>query len=156
MITIYTDSEESTINLGKKFAEFMKKGIVVFLKGDLGVGKTHFVKGFAKGLGIKDTITSPTFNIVNSYTSENFNLNHFDVYRVRDEDEIIDIGFEEYIYSDDISVIEWAQLIQGILPEDYIEVTIEKTDIESQRKITFNFSSIHRDMEEEFNDNTSR
>lgn len=155
MIVIYTKTEEETISLGEQFSKILDKGSVVTLTGDLGTGKTHFVKGLAKGLGIKSTITSPTFNIFNTYNENNICFNHFDVYRVHDEDEILDIGFDDYVYSDSISVIEWAELIKSILPEDKIDILIEKINNDTERKITFNFSNKYKEKEAIFNDNIS-
>ena len=108
------------------------------LNGDLGVGKTVFTKGFAKGLGIDEVISSPTFTIKKSYEEGRIPLCHFDVYRIEDEDEMEEIGYEDEFYGDGVSLVEWAENIRGILPEDAVEVTIEK-DLEKgfdYRRIT--------------------
>ena len=132
------NSIEETTNLGFQLGELLTPGDIICLTGDLGTGKTHITKGIAKGLGINDTITSPTFNIVNQYDSGRLNLNHFDVYRVSDPDEIYAIGFDDYIFSDAVSIIEWANYIEEILPKEYLHIHISK-DLslgENYRKIT--------------------
>lgn len=134
--------EVNTINettkLGSNLGKMLKPGDVICLTGDLGTGKTHITKGIALGLGITDIITSPTFNIVNEYTTGRLKLNHFDVYRVSDPDEIYEIGFDDYIYSDAVSIIEWANYIEEILPSEFIYINIEKNlkKGENYRKIT--------------------
>ncbi|WP_294350243.1 tRNA (adenosine(37)-N6)-threonylcarbamoyltransferase complex ATPase subunit type 1 TsaE [uncultured Clostridium sp.] len=132
------NSIEETTNLGFQLGKLLTPGDIICLTGDLGTGKTHITKGIAKGLGINDTITSPTFNIVNQYDSGRLNLNHFDVYRVSDPDEIYAIGFDDYIFSDAVSIIEWANYIEEILPKEYLHIHISK-DLslgENYRKIT--------------------
>ncbi|MBE6051543.1 MAG: tRNA (adenosine(37)-N6)-threonylcarbamoyltransferase complex ATPase subunit type 1 TsaE [Clostridium sp.] len=132
------NSIEETTNLGFQLGKLLTPGDIICLTGDLGTGKTHITKGIAKGLEIDDTITSPTFNIVNQYDSGRLNLNHFDVYRVSDPDEIYAIGFDDYIFSDAVSIIEWANYIEEILPKEYLHIHISK-DLslgENYRKIT--------------------
>lgn len=125
-----------TQKIAADFAKTLKKGDTVCMYGDLGAGKTAFVQGMAKGLGITDHITSPTFTIVNEYEGD-MPLYHFDVYRIADSDEMYEIGYEEYVYGDGISVIEWAELIEDILPDDRYSVTVLKdlTQDEDYRKI---------------------
>ncbi|NLK94803.1 MAG: tRNA (adenosine(37)-N6)-threonylcarbamoyltransferase complex ATPase subunit type 1 TsaE [Clostridiales bacterium] len=120
------NSIEETTNLGYHLGKLLRPGDIICLTGDLGTGKTHITKGIAKGLGISDVITSPTFTIVNEYDTGRIKMNHFDVYRVNDPDEIYAIGFDDYIFSDSISVIEWANYIEEILPKDYIHINIKK------------------------------
>ncbi|SHK67593.1 tRNA threonylcarbamoyladenosine biosynthesis protein TsaE [Clostridium cavendishii DSM 21758] len=120
------DSVEKTLEIGKKLGELAKPGDIICLTGDLGTGKTHISKGFAKGLGIDDHITSPTFNIVNEYHSGRLTLYHFDVYRVNDPDEIYAIGFDEYIFSNGVSLIEWANYIEELIPNEYLHIHIKK------------------------------
>ena len=120
------NSIKETSNLGSQLGKLLNSGDVICLTGDLGTGKTHITKGIAKGLGINDTITSPTFNIVNEYNSGRLKLNHFDVYRVSDPDEIYSIGFDDYIFSDAVSIIEWANYIEEILPKEYLHINISK------------------------------
>ena len=94
--------------------------------GDLGVGKTVFTQGMAKGLGIKEPVSSPTFTIVQVYEEGRLPFYHFDVYRIGDVEEMDEIGFDDYIYGDGVSLIEWANLIEEILPEKRTEIIIEK------------------------------
>lgn len=121
-----TNTPEETRNIGKKIAENAKAGQVYCLIGDLGVGKTIFTKGFAEGMNIKEHITSPTFTIVNEYTSGRLTLNHFDVYRITDIEEMDEIGYEEYFYGEGVCLVEWANLISEIIPENAIWINIEK------------------------------
>lgn len=132
------NSVEDTTQLGINLGKLLKSGDIVCLTGDLGTGKTHITKGIAKGLGIEDNITSPTFTIVNEYETGRLKLNHFDVYRVSDPDEIYALGFDDYIFSDAVSVIEWANYIEEILPQDFLHILIEKdlSQGEDYRKIT--------------------
>src|SRR5690606_12447510 len=103
----------------------LNTGDIVCINGDLGTGKTVFTNGIAKSLGIKEHITSPTFTIVNEYSGR-VPFYHFDVYRIADSEEMFEIGFEEYLYGEGIVVIEWADIIKDILPEEVIQVTIKK------------------------------
>ena len=119
-------SENDTFEIAKNIAKELKKGSIVCLDGDLGVGKTIFAKGFVKGLGIEDDITSPTFTLVQSYESLDNVLHHFDVYRISDESEMDEIGYEEYFFSDAICLIEWSSLIPDLIPENAIRISIEK------------------------------
>ena len=116
---------DETYKIGKLIGSRVNSGDIICLIGDLGTGKTHLTKGIAKGLDIKDHITSPTFTIVNEYIGR-LKLYHFDVYRVNDPDEIAAIGFDEYIFSDGVSVIEWANYIEELIPPNNLSITIEK------------------------------
>ena len=120
-----SNSYEETQKIAADFAKTLKEGDVLCMYGDLGVGKTAFVQGLAKGLGIDEPITSPTFTIVNEYSGA-LPLYHFDVYRIADSDEMYEIGYEEYVYGDGVSVIEWPQLIDDILPEKRYDIEIAK------------------------------
>lgn len=124
-IVIETNSPEETFKLGFDMGKKAKEGEVYCLNGDLGVGKTIFTKGFAKGLGIDENITSPTYTLVNEYNGE-FKFYHFDVYRINDAEEMEEIGFDEYIYSDAIVLIEWSDKIKELLPENIIKIHIKK------------------------------
>lgn len=133
-------SIEETTKIGIYLGNLLNPGDIVCLTGDLGTGKTHISKGIAQGLRITENITSPTFTIVNEYDSGRLKLYHFDVYRVSDPDEIYAIGFDDYIFSNGVSLIEWANYIEDILPREYIHIHIEKdlTNGENFRKILIN------------------
>ena len=129
---------EDTFVLGQKIGELVKPGTVISLVGDLGVGKTVFTQGLAKGLGITEPVNSPTFTIVQVYDGGRLPFYHFDVYRIGDIEEMDEIGYEDYFYGEGVCLIEWADLIREILPEQMCRVTIEK-DLEKgfdYRKIT--------------------
>ena len=131
-------SPEETGKLGRKLGENAKPGEVYTLIGDLGVGKTVLTQGIADGLGISEAICSPTFTIVQVYEEGRIPFYHFDVYRIGDIEEMDEIGYEDYFYGDGLCMIEWANLIEEILPDTYKEITIEK-DLEKgfdYRKIT--------------------
>ena len=137
-MVIETRSPEETFRLGRKLGEAAVPGQVFTLTGDLGTGKTVFTQGFAKGLGIEEPVNSPTFTIVQVYDEGRLPLYHFDVYRIGDIEEMEEVGFEDYIMGDGVSLIEWAELIREILPEKRTAVRIEK-DLEQgvdYRKIT--------------------
>jgi hydrolase, P-loop family len=121
------------MNIAKSLASSLKPGTVIALDGELGAGKTVFVKGIAMGLGIFENITSPTFTIVKEYSGR-LKLYHFDVYRIEDSSELFEIGFDEYINGEGVSVIEWAVNIEDTLPSDTIYINIEGSGY-SQRKI---------------------
>lgn len=137
--TIYeTYSPEETEAIGQKLAEHAAPGDVYTLVGDLGTGKTVFTKGIAKGLGITEPVSSPTFTIVQIYESGRMPFYHFDVYRISDIDEMDEIGYEDCFYGQGLTMIEWADLIREILPAKRKDIRIEK-DLEKgfdYRKIT--------------------
>lgn len=133
-----TYSPEETYALGKRLGAEAKPGDVYTLVGDLGVGKTVFTQGIAEGLGITEPVSSPTFTIVQVYEEGRMPFYHFDVYRIGGIEEMDEIGYEDYFYGDGLCMIEWANLIEEILPEHYRQVTIEK-DLEKgfdYRRIT--------------------
>ena len=133
-----SNSYEETLEFAKNFAADLEDGAALCLYGELGAGKTAFVQGLAKGFGVTEYITSPTFTVVNVYESGHKTLYHFDMYRLEDSSEAYEIGYEEYVYGSGISVIEWPERIDDILPDKRYNVVIEK-DInkgESYRKIT--------------------
>ena len=140
-----TYSEQETFELGKEIGESAQSGDVFTLEGDLGVGKTIFTKGLAYGLGVREDVVSPTFTIVQEYEDGRLPFYHFDVYRIGDVEEMDEIGYEDYIHGDyfygqGICLIEWANLIEEILPETRIRIVIEK-DLEKgfdYRKISIN------------------
>ncbi len=124
--TIDSFGEDDTRSLAADIARESKKGDVYALIGDLGVGKTAFAKGFAEGLGIDEPIVSPTFTVVHAYEGGRMPLYHFDVYRIGDVSEMDEIGYEDCFYGDGVSLMEWADLVEPILPDDVIRITIEK------------------------------
>ena len=128
MYIVKTNSEKETIELGRKIAEKLKKGMVIVLTGDLGSGKTKLTEGILTYFDLQDEISSPTFTIVNEYhTNKDLNIYHFDVYRLSDSDEFFAIGGEEY-FEKGACIIEWGEMIQDVLPNDYIHITFEKDD----------------------------
>lgn len=126
MKTIESHNCRETFELGRKLGSAALPGEVYCLLGDLGVGKTVFTQGFAAGLGITEPINSPTFTIVQVYEEGRLPFYHFDVYRISDVDEMDEIGYEEYFYGDGVCLVEWGNLIEEIMPENVITVTIEK------------------------------
>lgn len=123
---IISKSPEDTFAFGKQIGESVAPGSVLTLVGDLGVGKTVFTQGLAEGLGIIDAVNSPTFTIVQIYEEGRIPLYHLDVYRIGDISEMDEIGYEDYFYGDGVCLIEWANLIEELLPERYVEIRIEK------------------------------
>ena len=135
---IETHDPEETFEVGRKIGMNAKPGQFYTLTGDLGVGKTVFTQGVAAGLGITEPVNSPTFTIIQEYEDGRLPFYHFDVYRIGDLEEMEEIGYDDYFFGQGICLIEWAELIEEILPEKRIEVTIEK-DLEKgfeYRKIT--------------------
>ena len=145
-LVINSDSVEITEKLGEKLARLIVEDETlphfVAMYGDLGVGKTAFVRGFCSELCPSSTVKSPTFALVNEYKCINSDsvkkICHFDMYRVTDEDDLYSIGYDDYLRDDYICIAEWCELIPYALPEERIEVTIEKTDFEDKRRITLN------------------
>ena len=138
MMTIESFSPEITEQTGYEIGQKVKAGTVICLNGDLGVGKTVFTQGFAKGLGIDEPVNSPTFTIIQEYDEGRLPLYHFDVYRIGDVEEMEEIGYEDYFYGEGVCLIEWANLIEEILPDTAKTITIEK-DLEKgfdYRRIT--------------------
>ncbi len=119
-------SEKETFQIAKELAEKAQPGEVYCLSGNLGVGKTVFTKGFAAGLGITEPVSSPTFTIVQIYEEGRLPLYHFDVYRIEDIEEMEEIGYEDCFYGEGICLVEWAELIKEVLPENRKQITIEK------------------------------
>lgn len=131
-------SPTDTFAAGQRLGNEAEKGKIFCLDGDLGVGKTVFTQGFSKGLGIDEPINSPTFTIVQEYHEGRMPFYHFDVYRIGDISEMDEIGYEDYFFGDGVCFVEWAKLIQELLPEDVTWITIEK-DLEKgfdYRRIT--------------------
>jgi tRNA threonylcarbamoyladenosine biosynthesis protein TsaE len=131
---VTTDSVDATMALARRLAETLSPGAVVALDGDLGTGKTHFVKGLAAGLGIPpETVRSPTFTIVHEYTDGRLPLYHFDAYRIGDPSELEAIGFDEYAYGDGITVIEWAARVADLLPPDTLRLRLTHVSAHERR-----------------------
>lgn len=127
---------EDTRALGQRIAEGLKPGSIIALVGPLGVGKTALAQMIARGLGVAERMSSPTFTIVQEYESGRLPLYHFDVYRVSDEDELFEIGFEEYLHSGGVCLIEWADLIEDMLPPETVWVYMEYGGFEEERICT--------------------
>ena len=125
-MVIESNCEKETYELGCRLGQEARAGQVYTLVGDLGVGKTVFTKGLAAGLGIEEPVSSPTFTIVQVYEEGRLPFYHFDVYRIGDVEEMDEVGFEDYVYGEGVSLIEWANLIEEIRPQHYTEVKIEK------------------------------
>ncbi len=126
-------NEQDTREFGLELAKKLKPGDVVALIGELGTGKTTLTKSIAEGLGIREMITSPTFTIVQEYTDGRLPLYHFDVYRICDLEEMYELGYEEYFFGEGVCVIEWADQIEELIPEDAITIRIEYGAGEEER-----------------------
>ena len=125
---IYLDNDKETREIGFKLGKLLKPGSIVCLIGDLGAGKTTMTQSLAEALEVEDYITSPTFTIVNEYEGK-MPLYHFDVYRIGCSEEMYDIGFDEYINGEGVCIIEWANIIEDILPDDYLKIELKYKDI---------------------------
>ena len=134
MQTYISRSEEETEAIGEKFAAHLAGGAVVAMYGDLGAGKTAFVRGMARGMGLECRVSSPTFTIVNEYLGQR-ELIHFDMYRLSDADELFDIGWEDYLNRGAVCAVEWSEKVQDAFFGDEITVRIEKLS-DTERKIT--------------------
>ena len=142
-MTVETWTPEETFEVGRQLGEQARPGMVCCLNGDLGVGKTIFTQGFARGLGITETVNSPTFTIVQVYEEGRLPLYHFDVYRIGDPEEMEEIGYEDYFYGEGVSLIEWSELIEELIPGEAMGVLIEK-DLSrgfDYRRITLTFGT---------------
>lgn len=137
-MVIETHSAEETFEVGRRLGKASKPGQICTLEGDLGVGKTVFTQGVAAGLGIAEAVSSPTFTIVQEYDTGRLPLYHFDVYRIGDIEEMEEIGYDDYFFGNGICLIEWAERIRELIPEQAGRITIEK-DLEKgfdYRRIT--------------------
>ena len=142
IFTIETVSENETFEAGKRTALKAKPGEIYCLDGDLGAGKTVFAKGFAEGLGIKEPVTSPTFTIIKEYPEGRLPLYHFDVYRIGDPSEMEAIGYEEYFFGEGVCLVEWSELIEELILESAVHITIER---ELEKGNDFRVISIDRE-----------
>ena len=124
-----TKSEEETMGFGRRMGAVLKSGDIIAMTGDLGAGKTHFTMGVAESLGITEYVSSPTFTIVNEYTNGKMPLYHMDAYRLGDSDGLLEIGFDEYVSRDGVVVIEWADIVEDILPPGTIWIKIQRMDM---------------------------
>lgn len=137
-LEIISNSSKDTLKIGAIFAQVLSKGDIVILSGELGAGKTKFVEGFLSNFNLNDEISSPTFNIVNEYISNDINIYHFDLYRLENIDDFYAIGGEEY-FDKGICLIEWGELVNSILPNNNIKILIN-TDYSNTNKRIFNIS----------------
>ena len=136
MAEFVTNSPEETEMLGCRLGERLEPGAVVAFTGDLGAGKTAFTRGLARGLGISDRVTSPTFTIVNEYEGGRLPLFHFDMYRLGSADELFDIGWEDYLRRGGVCAVEWSENVEEALEEDAVRVDIRRGDRENERIIS--------------------
>jgi tRNA threonylcarbamoyladenosine biosynthesis protein TsaE len=133
MLTLKSNSEQETHAIGYKLGTLLKKGDVVCLDGDLGVGKTVFTKGIALGLQVEEYVTSPTFTLIHEYLGR-LPLYHFDVYRINSIEEMEDLGYEEYFYGSGVCIVEWASKIKELIPEEHLWIDIKRKG-DNQREI---------------------
>ena len=131
-----TAGEEQTEALGVRLGQLIQPGAVIAYTGDLGAGKTAFTRGLARGLGIPDRVTSPTFTIVNEYEGGRLPLFHFDMYRLGSSDELFDIGWEDYLARGGVCAVEWSENVDDALDEDAIRVDIRRGEADNQRRIS--------------------
>lgn len=135
MVKIILKNKEDTEKFGIRLGKILKGGDVISLTGDLGAGKTTLTKSIGKGLDVKDYITSPTFALINEYRGR-VDLYHFDVYRLDDIESLYDLGYEDYFYSDGVTIVEWGDKIKTLLPENTINIHIDKGEGLEERIIT--------------------
>lgn len=131
-----TGGPEETEALGERLAGIVKSGAVIAYTGDLGAGKTAFTRGLARGLGITERVTSPTFTIVNEYEGGRLPLFHFDMYRLGSSDELYDIGWEDYLSRGGVCAVEWSEIVEDALEGDVIGIDIRRGETDTQRQIT--------------------
>lgn len=138
MFKIYTNSPKQTGLVAQSLANLIKDDLIVCLEGDLGAGKTLFTQNFCKALNVKETVTSPTFNLMNVYEGDK-RIYHFDLYRLENEEDLEEIGFYEYSDVDDeVVLIEWPDRFFACMPEDYLHIKIERAENEQSRILTIN------------------
>jgi tRNA threonylcarbamoyladenosine biosynthesis protein TsaE len=143
-----------TLKLGKKIARNLSPGDIICLRGNLGAGKTVLVKGIAQGLGIsKETVVSPSFVLIRQYKGHKLSLNHFDLYRLSSRSEIPVLGYEEFFYSDAVTVIEWAERLECLLPKDHLRVDLSITKNNQRLFILSSCGSHYRELLRRINEN---
>ena len=135
---IITHSPGQTQTLAASLCPYLRAGDVISLTGDLGAGKTCFTQGLAQSLGIKERITSPTFNLIKEYKNS-LPLYHFDVYRLASADDLFDLGYEEYFYGDGITIIEWGDKIQSLLPGVFLKIEFRRLSNENARELAISY-----------------
>ena len=135
MQKFHSESDSQTIKIAERIAKTLSPGTVVCLFGEMGVGKTVFTNGLCRAMGVSDYVSSPTFTVVNEYDGDGFPIYHFDMYRIEDEDELLEIGFEEYLISGGICIIEWPENVINSLPQKRIDIEILRGDEFSERTI---------------------
>lgn len=145
MICIDISNQSQLEELAEKLGGLVKPGDIICMTGDLGAGKTTFTQAFAKGLSVEDYVTSPTFTIINEYHGR-IPLYHFDVYRLNHISEMEDLGYEEYFYGRGVCVIEWASLIEEVLPKDRLWIEIKVTGVESRSICFYSTNQYYDDM----------
>ena len=133
---LLSHSPAETEAIGARLAESLEPGAVVAFTGDLGAGKTAFVRGLARGLGVQDRVTSPTFTVVNEYEGGRLPLFHFDLYRLGSADELFDIGWEDYLARGGVCAVEWSERMEELLEPGTIRVDLRRGEDESRRVIT--------------------
>lgn len=136
MNNFHTYNEEETIQAGKEFAARLKPGDIVACYGDLGSGKTRFIKGICEALGVREHIASPTFTIMNIYRASAMPVYHFDLYRISSFHELTELGFEEYIAGDALCLIEWAEKAEGVIPGNRYEIYFQLGENENERLLS--------------------
>lgn len=134
MIKIISKNAEQTYGIGERLGKLLQKGDIICLTGDLGAGKTAFTKGIGTGLEVKEFITSPTYTIINEYEGR-LPLYHFDVYRLEGPEEMYELGYEEYFFGDGATVVEWADIVRDIIPQERLWITIIRGKEEDTREI---------------------
>lgn len=138
-----SNSPKDTYEIGRNLGSKAKSGEIYCLTGELGSGKTLFSQGFAEGLGIKEPVNSPTFTLIQEYEEGRLPLYHFDVYRIENEDEMFEIGYEDYFYGSGVCLVEWANLIEAIIPENAVWISLER---DGQKGFDFRRISVERKM----------
>lgn len=143
MKLIHVKDEAASLDLAKQLAKFVEPGMVILLEGDLGAGKTTFTKGIAAGLNINRVIKSPTYTIIREYTDGDMPLYHMDLYRL-DEDNVADLGLDEYFFGQGLSVVEWPSKAMDEMPDQYLKVVIERQESDESAR-SFRFEAIGDD-----------